>query len=93
MFDSIRSRRDRRVSETAHEAAARIRETADIAEEQIRRTASDLHERSRHAGEDVQRAGERAGAVARDYVSEHPLASLTVAFGAGLLVSGILLRR
>ncbi|HUO82182.1 MAG TPA: hypothetical protein VM616_04920 [Gammaproteobacteria bacterium] len=81
-----------RATEVAHEAIDRAAASAGPAEDRLRETATEARARLRQSGERLQ---ERSGDLAQQtqrYVDEHPLASLGIAFAAGLVVASLLRR-
>lgn len=80
------------IARKLHEAIDRITVHASKAERRMQSASAemdDLLEQSRsEAGARAGNLSERVG----DYVQEHPVASLGIAFGAGLLVASLLRR-
>lgn len=76
----------------AHDAVDRMGEKAARAEERLRDAADDVQRRSYDARDRARDLGDEAVVNARSYMKEHPLASLAVAFGVGMLVSAIMRR-
>ncbi len=80
------------VAKKLHEAIDRITVHANAAEERVlsatRTMEGALKSSSRTAAE---KAGDLTSGV-KDYVDEHPLTSLGIAFGAGLLLAALLRR-
>lgn len=81
-----------RATEAAHSAVDRAASTAATAEDKLREAAETARVRARETGERLQhRSGELASQTRR-YVDDHPLASLGIAFAAGLVISSLLRR-
>ena len=81
-----------RATAAAHDAVDRIGEQAERAEERIRGAAGDVRRRSYEARDRARELSDEATMTARSYLREHPLASLAVAFGVGMLFSSIMRR-
>ncbi|MDB6061186.1 MAG: hypothetical protein JWM78_1289 [Verrucomicrobiaceae bacterium] len=65
-----------RVARVARESEERIRQTASSAESSLQQTLSTARIKSSAAGDSV-----------TDFVRQHPLAALSIAFGSGVLLS------
>lgn len=81
-----------RATAAAHEAVDRVGAKAERAEERLREAADDMQRRSHDARLRARDMGEEATLTARTYVNEHPIASLAVAFGVGMLISAVMRR-
>lgn len=76
----------------AHDAVDRFGEQAARTEERLRDAADDIQRRSSAARERAEGLGDDVSVRTRSYVQEHPLASLGVAFGVGVLLSALMRR-
>jgi len=76
---------------TTEKAAAAAHDTVDRvaerAERSVREGVDAAEERMRESAERMQAQGADALARFRDFVDEHPVAALGIAFGAGVIVS------
>lgn len=81
-----------RATSAAHDAIDRVGAQASKAEEQLRAKAEDVRRRSGEMRDRARFMGEDAKVTTRNYVRERPLATMAMAFGAGVLLS-ILTRR
>ena len=80
------------VADAAHEAVDRIAEAAARAEDKIRRSVEQAEQDVRRGGQEARvRADELTNSVTT-MVKEHPLASLGVAFFAGVVISSLMRR-
>ncbi len=93
-INDIKTKRNysERATSAAHEAVDQIGAQAAKAEEHLRTKAEDVRRRSGEMRDRARFMGEDAKVATTDYVRERPLASLAMAFGAGILFS-ILTRR
>lgn len=82
-----------RVAASTHEAVDRASEPVGRAEERIRESAEHVAERAHKAADYGRHKRDELTQNVSSYVNEHPIASLGIAFGAGLLVSALLKRR
>lgn len=82
----------RRAAEAAREIIDRLARQAAEAEVRIRRSTDDLERRARAGGRQVREQGDELGAAVTEYVHEHPVSALAMAFGAGILASALLRR-
>lgn len=83
----------KKATAAAHDAVDRVGEKAGRAEERLRDAAEDVQRRSHDARDRARGLGDEATLTARTYLHEHPVASLAVAFGVGMLVSAFMRRR
>lgn len=81
-----------RATAAAHETVDRVGERAARAEERLRDAADDVGRRSEDARNRARDMREDAVAGASTYVREHPVTSLAIAFGVGVVAS-LLMRR
>ena len=81
-----------KAKDKAHEQVDKLGERAARAEEQIRDKAGKLRENAEHAGERAGEMSDEATKIASSYVKEHPIASLAIAFGAGVVLSALMRR-
>lgn len=81
-----------RATEAVHEAVDRAAATAGPAEDRLRDAASSARVRARETGDRLQERSEELASQTRRYVDDHPLASLGIAFAAGLVISSLLRR-
>ncbi|WP_078120493.1 DUF883 family protein [Thiosocius teredinicola] len=93
-INDMKSKRNysERATSAAHDAVDRVGAQASKAEEHLRATAEDVRRRSGEMRDHARFMGEDAKVATTDYVRDRPLASLAMAFGAGVLFS-ILTRR
>jgi ElaB/YqjD/DUF883 family membrane-anchored ribosome-binding protein len=87
-----RTKYSERATAAAHEAVDRIGEQAAHTEERIHKTADGVRRQSHEVREHATEMSEEATVKARTYVREHPIASLTAAFGVGVLLSTLMRR-
>jgi ElaB/YqjD/DUF883 family membrane-anchored ribosome-binding protein len=81
-----------KAAEAAHEAVERIAARVDQIEEHLRQTAADARMSLRETAGRAQRASQDVVTDVRHYVFEHPVASLGIAFAAGVVFSALLRR-
>lgn len=80
------------VAEAAHEAVERLARSAAEAEERIRKAAEEAETKLRKSSEQAQQESKELGQTITDYVNEHPIKSVGIAFAAGALFSALLRR-
>ncbi len=78
------------VAQKAHEAIDRIAAQVERAEERIRAATDNAEERLKQSREKARQRADEVGEQIGDYVQQHPVAALGIAFGAGLLVAALL---
>ncbi|MDX9875635.1 MAG: hypothetical protein RBS88_12035 [Spongiibacteraceae bacterium] len=81
-----------RVAQKAHEVVDRVAEQAAQAEEKLRSARDNASERLHASTDELRARADSLNMQISDYVQAHPLTSLGVAFGAGLLLAAILRR-
>jgi ElaB/YqjD/DUF883 family membrane-anchored ribosome-binding protein len=81
-----------RAAEAAHDMIDRLARQAADAEVRIRRSAEDLERRAREGGREAREQGEELRGAVSEYVHEHPVSALALAFGAGIVASALLRR-
>lgn len=86
------SRTADKIAKSAHEAADKIATTADHLESRIRQTTADAQHNVRDTKDRAQRMSEDLINDVRDYVHERPVASIMMAFAAGIIFSTFLRR-
>lgn len=80
------------VAQKAHEYVDKAAAQADMVEQRVRAACTDAQGRVNMSSEDLKaRYGEMNSKVT-NYVYEHPLSSIGVAFGAGVLLAALLRR-
>jgi ElaB/YqjD/DUF883 family membrane-anchored ribosome-binding protein len=92
MATEPQSRTTDKIAKAAHEAIDKMATGADQVEARVRQTAADAQSSMRERTDKAQRMSEDALANMRDYVHEHPIASLGMAFAAGIIFSALLRR-
>jgi ElaB/YqjD/DUF883 family membrane-anchored ribosome-binding protein len=85
-------RTSERVAKAVQEAIDKIAASADEIEGRIRQTAADAEQNVRARADHAHRVSEDAIANIQKYVHAHPVASLGMAFAAGVVFSAILRR-
>lgn len=81
-----------RLASMAHETVDKVADTARQAEQQARGAASVAVDKARETEERVRAATDEGLATIRSYVEQNPLASASIAFAAGIVVSSLLRR-
>lgn len=81
-----------RAAQAAHETIDRASEIAGEAEREVRSAASDTAERVKDSQEQAKDTIDDSMAQIRSYVDRNPLASIGIAFAAGIVVSALLRR-
>lgn len=81
-----------RAAQAAHAIIDRLASQAAEAETRIRRSADELERRAREGGRQAREQGEELRGAATEYVHEHPISALALAFGAGIVASALLRR-
>lgn len=81
-----------RATATAHDVVDRVGDKAARAEEQLRDKSEELRQKGYEARARAEELGSEAEVRARSYMQEHPMTSLAVAFGAGVLISALMRR-
>ena len=81
-----------KVAKAAHEAIDKIAASADQVEARIRQTAAEAQSNIQERADRAQRMSEDVITNVQNYVYEHPLASITMAFAAGIVLSRLLRR-
>jgi len=81
------------VAQKAHEAVDRIAAQVERAEERIRTATSGAEETLKQSREKAKVRASEVGDEVTSFVQQHPVASLGIAFGAGLLVAALLRSR
>lgn len=92
MVTDPQNRTTEKVARAAHEAVDKVAASADEVESRVRQTAADAQITMRERTGRAQRASEDVVTDMREYVFERPVASLAMAFAAGIIFS-VLLRR
>lgn len=92
METESQSRTADKIAKAAHEAAEKIATTADHLESRIRQTTADAQHNVRDTKDRAQRMSEDLINDVRDYVHERPVASIMMAFAAGIIFSTFLRR-
>jgi len=80
------------VAQAAHETVERLAKSAAEAEERIRKVAEDAESNLRKSSGQAQQQSKEFGKTVTDYVNEHPIKSIGIAFAAGALFSALLRR-
>jgi ElaB/YqjD/DUF883 family membrane-anchored ribosome-binding protein len=80
------------ITSKAHEAVDRIAEQVERAEERIRTACGSAEEMLKESREKVRLQSDRMTGTVTEYVQQHPLAALGIAFGAGVVVAALLKR-
>lgn len=81
-----------KVAKAAHEAIDKMAAGADQVESRIRQTAADAQVNVRDTTGRAQRMSEDVVTEVRQYVYERPVASVVMAFAAGIIFSAFLRR-
>jgi ElaB/YqjD/DUF883 family membrane-anchored ribosome-binding protein len=81
-----------KVTKAAHEAIDKMATSADQVERRIRQTATDAQVNMRGTTDRAQRMSEDVITDIRQYMYERPVASIVMAFAAGIIFSAILRR-
>jgi ElaB/YqjD/DUF883 family membrane-anchored ribosome-binding protein len=81
-----------KAAEAAHEAVERMAARVDQIEDHLRQTAADARMSIRETAGKAQRASHDVVTDVRQYVFEHPVATLGIAFAAGVVFSALLRR-
>ncbi len=92
MVTESQSKTTDKVARAAHEAVDKIATTADHLESRIRQTTGDAQYNVRDTADRAQRMSEDLINDVRDYVHERPVASIMMAFAAGIIFSTFLRR-
>ncbi|MBA2493032.1 MAG: DUF883 family protein [Gammaproteobacteria bacterium] len=92
MIQESTNRTTDKVAAAAHEAVDKMAASADQIEERVRHSANRAQDQARDAADRAQRMSEDVVTDVRHYVYEHPVASLGMAFAAGLVFSALLRR-
>lgn len=79
-----------RIAQKAHDYVDRIAAQAGAAEAQLRSSYGDAGERLHGSRDEVKARYDELNSTVRDYVHEHPMTSIGVAFGAGVLLAALL---
>lgn len=80
------------VAKKLHEAIDRFTVHANAAEERILQATGNLEGLLKNSKQNASEKAEEVTDTVKGYVDEHPLASLGIAFGAGLLLAALLRR-
>jgi len=81
-----------KVTKAAHEAIDKMATSADQVERRIRQTAAEAQVNMRGTTDRAQRMSEDVITDIRQYMYERPVASIVMAFAAGIIFSAILRR-
>ncbi len=81
-----------KIAKAAHEAVDKMAASADQVETRVRQSAAEAQSTMREKTDQAQRMSEDAIVNVRNYVHEHPFASLGLAFAAGIVFSALLRR-
>jgi ElaB/YqjD/DUF883 family membrane-anchored ribosome-binding protein len=81
-----------RVAQKTHDVVDKVAANISKREESLRTAATDTEEQLKQLATKAEEAAAQDVARAKRYISEKPLASIGIAFGAGLLVSALLRR-
>lgn len=81
-----------RLATAAHAAVDRAADTLRPAEERARAAAAEAGVRAHDAADRARSEGEKLVASLKDYTSQHPIASLGIAFAAGVVLASIIRR-
>lgn len=81
------------VAGKAHEAIDRIAAQVERAEERIRTAAGSAEETLKQSRDKAKVRAHEVGDEVTSFVQQHPVASIGIAFGAGLLVAALLRSR
>ena len=81
-----------RLASMAHETVDKVAETARHAEQQARGAAAVAADKARETEDRVRAAADEGLTTIRSYVEQNPLASASIAFAAGIVVSSLLRR-
>ncbi len=84
--DSLHSGTDA-AARLAHEAIDKVAKRAELAEERIRNSADDAERRIRKSLQSARSKGVELKGEAGQLIYKHPLASIGIAVGVGLLIS------
>ena len=92
MITELQSKTTDNAARAAHEAVDKIATSADQLESRIRQTAFDVQHNVRDTADRAQRMSEDLITEVREYVHERPVASIMMAFAAGIIFSAFLRR-
>ncbi len=92
MVTESHSRTSDKLAKAAHEAVDKVAAGADQIEDRIRQTAAEVQHSARERADRAQRMSEDTIANVQDYVHAHPMASLGLAFVAGIVFSAFMRR-
>ncbi len=81
-----------KIAESVHEGVDRAADAAARAEQRVRQAADDAQRGVRQSKQKARARGEEVASEAVAFVEEHPVASLGIAFAAGILLSNMLRR-
>lgn len=81
-----------RMTQAAHETVDRVGEHAADMERRLKDKADDIKRKSYETRDKARSMSEDVAENARSYTREHPIATLAMAFGAGVLLSRLMRR-
>ena len=80
------------MARTAHEAVDKVADSAAHAEERIRKAGAAAQENLKAGSERARMKSSELTGEVREYVNDHPLAALGIAFAAGMFISAMMRR-
>jgi ElaB/YqjD/DUF883 family membrane-anchored ribosome-binding protein len=80
------------IAKKLHEAIDRITVHANVAEERILSATRNMEDSIKGSTQVAKAKADEVSGGVREYVNEHPIASLGIAFGAGLIIAALLRR-
>jgi ElaB/YqjD/DUF883 family membrane-anchored ribosome-binding protein len=86
--DSVHAGTDA-AAKMAHDAIDRVAKRAETAEENIRKSATTAEQRVRRSLVAAKQKGIGAKSAVGQFVHDHPLASIGIAFGVGILLAAL----
>lgn len=81
-----------RLAQKAHEVVDKVAAQAEMAEARLRTACDDASSRLHTSGDDLKARYGDINTRVSGYVHEHPLTSIGVAFGAGVVLAALLRR-
>lgn len=90
MNEKIQTPATDKAASTAHQTVDKVAASAAQAEARLREVAAELEGRLQNTGAKARLKSNSVTMVARDFMAEHPAASLGIAFAAGIVAAGLL---
>ena len=81
-----------RLAGAAHAAIDKAADSVKGAEKRAREVASDASDRLHETADRARTEGEKLAKSLKDYTGKHPVASLGIAFAAGVVIASLLRR-